>query len=511
MSKKVSLIFPHQLFADTSLWQEKCYLIEEDLYFTQFPFHKQKLVLHRASMKAYEQTLIDAGKTVHYIDSSHEHSDCRQLIASFVSIKHEPDTDINNSDAIAKIYCIDVVDDWLRMHIQEAIVKADIEFDVSPTPMFLNTLSVYCDFFKNNRLFHHDFYTQARKRENILIDDEQKPIGGQWSFDENNRKKYPRKQTPPAVEFPELSVYYEEAIAYVEDNFSTHYGEANPDFRYPTTHVEAEAWLENFLSKRFKDFGKYEDAIVADEHVLHHSILTPMLNTGLLTPEQIITRTLEISEAYDIPVNSLEGFIRQIIGWREFMYGLYESIGRKQRTSNFWGFTRKIPPSFYTGDTGIEPIDTTIKKLLKTGYAHHIERLMIFGNFMLLCEFDPDEVYQWFMELFIDSYDWVMVPNIYGMSQFADGGLMATKPYISGSNYINKMSDYPVKSKGETLEWAAIWDGLFWRFMHAHRDFFEKNPRIGMLLSMWDKMDKAQQKEHLKHANQFLEKIDKEC
>ncbi len=511
MSKRISLIFPHQLFADTSLWQEKCYLIEEDLYFTQFPFHKQKLVLHRASMKAYEQKLIDAGKTVHYIDSSHEHSDCRQLIASFVSIKHEPDTDINNSDAIAKIYCIDVVDDWLRMHIQEAIVKADIEFDVSPTPMFLNTLSVYCDFFKNNRLFHHDFYTQARKRENILIDDEQKPIGGQWSFDENNRKKYPRKQTPPAVEFPELSVYYEEAIAYVEDNFSTHYGEANPDFRYPTTHVEAEAWLENFLSKRFKDFGKYEDAIVADEHVLHHSILTPMLNTGLLTPEQIITRTLEISEAYDIPVNSLEGFIRQIIGWREFMYGLYESIGRKQRTSNFWGFTRKIPPSFYTGDTGIEPIDTTIKKLLKTGYAHHIERLMIFGNFMLLCEFDPDEVYQWFMELFIDSYDWVMVPNIYGMSQFADGGLMATKPYISGSNYINKMSDYPVKSKGETLEWAAIWDGLFWRFMHAHRDFFEKNPRIGMLLSMWDKMDKAQQKEHLKHANQFLEKIDKEC
>ena len=511
MSKRISLIFPHQLFADTSLWQDDCYLIEEDLYFTQFPFHKQKLVLHRASMKAYEQTLIDAGKTVHYIDSSHEHSDCRQLIASFVSIKHEPDTDINNSDAIAKIYCIDVVDDWLRMHIQEAIVKADIEFDVSPTPMFLNPLPVYCDFFKNNRLFHHDFYIEARKREKILIDDEQKPIGGQWSFDEANRKKYPRKEIPPAVEFPELSVYYEEAIAYVEDNFSEHYGEANPDFRYPTTHDEAETWLENFLSKRFKDFGKYEDAIVADEHVLHHSIMTPMLNTGLLTPEQVITRTLEISEAYDIPINSLEGFIRQIIGWREFMYGLYESIGRKQRTSNFWDFKRKIPPSFYTGDTGIEPIDTTIKKLLKTGYAHHIERLMVFGNFMLLCEFDPDEVYQWFMELFIDSYDWVMVPNIYGMSQFADGGLMATKPYISGSNYINKMSDYPVKSKGETLEWAATWDGLFWRFMHVHRGFFEKNPRIGMLLSMWDKMDKAQQKEHLKNANQFLEKIDKEC
>lgn len=506
MSKKVSLIFPHQLFADTSLWQEDCYLIEEDLYFTQYPFHKQKLVLHRASMKAYEQTLIDAGKTVHYIESSHKHSDCRKLIASFISSNDEPD----NKESIDKIYCIDVVDDWLRGRIQEAILAADIDFDVSPTPMFLHPLPVYCDFFRDNRLFHHDFYIEARRREKILVDEDGEPIGGQWSFDEDNRKKYPRKEESPAVKFPKLSEHYKEALTYVEDNFGAHYGKANSDFRYPTTHDEAEEWLEDFLAKRFKDFGQYEDAIVADAHLLHHSLLTPMLNTGLLTPEQVITRTLEISEEYDIPINSLEGFIRQIIGWREFMYGLYESIGRKQRSSNFWGFKRKIPSSFYTGDTGIVPIDSTIKKLLKTGYAHHIERLMIFGNFMLLCEFDPDEVYQWFMELFIDAYDWVMVPNIYGMSQFADGGLMATKPYISGSNYINKMSDYPVKSKGELLEWAAIWDGLFWRFMQVHRDFFEKNPRIGMLLSMWDKMDKDKQQKHLDNANAFLAKLDKD-
>ncbi len=504
MSKNISLIFPHQLFADTSLWQEDCYLIEEDLYFTQFPFHKQKLVLHRASMKAYEQVLINAGKCVSYIDSAHEHSDCRKLIASFISSNNDPD----NKASIEKIYIIDVVDDWLRMHIQQAILEADIGFDVSPTPMFLNPLPVYCDFFKNKRLFHHDFYMQARKRENILIDDQQNPIGGQWSFDEDNRKKYPNKQTPPIVSFPELSEHYEEAMDYVKANFSEHYGEINPEFRYPTTHNEAETWLENFLSDRFKDFGKYEDAIVDSEHILHHSMLTPMLNTGLLTPQQVISRTLEVSEEYDISINSLEGFIRQIIGWREFMYGLYESIGRKQRSTNFWGFKRKIPKSFYTGETGIVPIDDTIKKLLKTGYAHHIERLMIFGNFMLLCEFDPDEVYQWFMELFIDAYDWVMVPNIYGMSQFADGGLMATKPYISGSNYINKMSNYQVKSKGELVEWAAIWDGLFWRFMHVHREFFAKNPRIGMLLAMWDKMDKAQQQEHLDNAEQFLAKLD---
>lgn len=504
MSKKVSLIFPHQLFADTSLWQDECYLLEEDLYFTQYPFHKQKLVLHRASMKAYEQILTGAGKTVHYIESGHAHSDCRQLISSFNSHKNEPD----NVDAIAKIYCIDVVDDWLRLRLQQAVLKADIDFECSPTPMFLNPLSVYCDFFNNKRLFHHNFYLEARKRENILIDDEQNPIGGQWSFDADNRKKYPRKQAPPTVQFPKLSDNYSEAMAYVEDNFANHYGEINPDFRYPTTHDEAENWLESFLATRLKEFGTFEDAIVDSESILHHSVLTPMLNTGLLTPRQVIERTLAISKTYDIPLNSLEGFIRQIIGWREFMYGLYESVGRQQRTTNFWGFIRKIPPSFYTGDTGIEPIDTTIKKVLKTGYAHHIERLMILSNFMLLCEFDPDEVHQWFMELFIDAYDWVMVPNVYGMSQFADGGLMATKPYISGSNYIGKMSNYKVKVKGEPVAWAQIWDGLFWRFMHVQSDFFGQNPRIGMLLSMWDKMDNDKQQQHLDHAEQFLATLD---
>ncbi len=157
---------------------------------------------------------------------------------------------------------------------------------------------------------------------------------------------------------------------------------------------------------------------------------------------------------------------------------------------------------FYTGETGIVPVDNVIGKVLKTGYCHHIERLMVLGNFMLLCEFDPDEVYRWFMELFIDAYDWVMCPNVYGMSQFADGGLMATKPYISSSNYLMKMSDYP---KGE---WQQVWDGLFWRFMHTKRDFFEKNPRLGMLIKTFDKMPKKKQNQHLKAAEDFLNLLD---
>ena len=260
--------------------------------------------------------------------------------------------------------------------------------------------------------------------------------------------------------------------------------------------------MDEFLKNRFEKFGVYEDAIVTKELVLYHSVLSPMLNIGLLSPHQIIEKALKIGEEKNIPLNSLEGFVRQIMGWREFIKIVYEREGTKQRTTNYWKFTRKIPASFWTGHTGIPPIDLTIQKILKTGYCHHIERLMVLGNFMLLCEFDPNEVYQWFMEMFIDAYDWVMVPNVYGMTQFADGGLMTTKPYISGSNYLMKMSDY------EKGEWQGIWDGLFWRFMHEHRSFFLKNPRLGMLVGTFDKMSLEKQTVHLKKANDYLKSLD---
>ena len=193
--------------------------------------------------------------------------------------------------------------------------------------------------------------------------------------------------------------------------------------------------------------------------------------------------------------------MRQIIGWREFIRGVYIAVGNKERTRNFWNFNRKIPNSFYNGGTGIEPIDDTIKKINNSAYANHIERLMIIGNFMLLCEFEPNEVYKWFMEMFIDSYDWVMVPNVYGMSQFSDSGMMSTKPYISSSNYILKMSDY---KKGD---WCKIWDSLFWNFMDKQRDFFIKNPRMRMLVSSFDRMEESKRTSLLKTADEYLKTL----
>jgi deoxyribodipyrimidine photolyase-related protein len=218
----------------------------------------------------------------------------------------------------------------------------------------------------------------------------------------------------------------------------------------------------------------------------------------LLTPQEVIRKTLTFAQKHDTPLNSLEGFIRQILGWREFMRGVYVSIGGKQRTSNFWKHQRRLPESFWTANTGIDPLDDVIRKALKNAYSHHIERLMIVGNFMVLTEIHPDEAYRWFMELYIDAYDWVMVPNVYGMSLQSDGGSITTKPYISSSNYIRKMSDYGAGP------WCGIWDGLYWRFIAKHEKFFLSNPRLSMMPRLFAKMDAGKRESLINTAENFL-------
>lgn len=487
----VNLIFPHQLFEEGELLQNglPTYLIEEYLFFKQYAFHQQKLVLHRSSMKFYQDYLQEQEIEVNYVEAGDSWGDIRELIAHL------------SSEDIKEIHFYDPCDNWLLKRIEETSSAHDIECHQYDSPLFLNNLEDLQGFFEGKkRLLQAEFYKEQRLQRNILVE-EGEPQGGKWSFDQENRKKYPKGKEAPAVEFPPSNEYFEEAVKYVKNHFAENPGKLKESPLYPGDFKQARKWLQSFLKTRFEEFGPYEDAIVADESILNHSVLTPMLNTGLLTPKLIIERSLEHASSHNIPINSLEGFIRQILGWREFIRGVYEFHGSEERTKNFWGFSRKIPPSFYDGTTGIDPVDLTIKKVLATGYCHHIERLMVLGNFMLLCEFDPDEVYRWFMELFIDAYDWVMVPNVYGMSQFADGGLMATKPYISGSNYLKKMSDFP---KGE---WEEVWDGLFWRFMHVHRDFFTSNPRLGMLIGTFDKMSSEKQEKHLANAQGYLDKL----
>jgi len=484
MLKEINLIFPHQLFEQSPLLENglTTYLIEEYLFFNQYLFHKQKIAFHRASMQSYAVYLKSKGVDLVYIPAVDPKSDIRIFLEEI--------------EDIATIHYIDPTDNWLEKRLNKSLAK----HKKHPSPLFLNSKDDNAHFFRRDKkfFFQTTFYKQQRKKYNALLNEDGSPVGGKWSFDAENRKKYPRGKKAPRIEFPSTNKFWTEAIDYVEINFSENPGKITNKRWYPIDHIEARNWFEQFLKNRFHDFGTYEDAMVLKQPILHHSLLSPLINVGLLSPKEVLEKSLDYAKEAKVPINSVEGFVRQIIGWREFIRGMYELNGSFARTRNYWKFKRKIPRSFYTGETGILPVDEVIKQVLDTGYCHHIERLMVLGNFMVLCEFDPDEVYRWFMELFIDAYDWVMVPNVYGMSQFSDGGSFATKPYISGSNYLKKMSNFP---KGE---WQAIWDGLFWRFMSMHENTFGNNPRMSMLLKTWERMTEEKRHAHITKAENFL-------
>lgn len=480
------VLFPHQLFkTNVAMARDKItFLVEDALYFAQYAFHQQKLVLHRASMQAHADHLRRHGCDVRYIDSA----DAPTMRAA-VAIVIDARVDV--------LHYFDPVDDWLERRLRKATPVERCSLCWHPTPMFLSSPALLATHFEDRQSARMaPFYTAQRKALDILVKDNG-PVGGRWSFDTDNRKRLPASVIPPPPVCPEPTRHVVEARSYVAQHFGNNPGVA-ADFAYPVTYDDADRWLEDFLRHRFAQFGDYEDAIRADAAVLFHSLLSPLMNVGLLSPQHVIESALAYAGQAGIAINAVEGFVRQVIGWREFVRGAYVHFGRKQRTRNHWQHRRPLPASFYDGTTGIDPVDCVIRRVLQSGYAHHIERLMVLGCFMQLCEFDPDHVYRWFMEMFVDAYDWVMVPNVYGMALFADGGLITTKPYLCGSSYILRMSDF---KRGP---WCDVWDALYWRFIATHRTFFSANARSGMMVRQLDRMDAGRIASHLERAETFL-------
>jgi len=487
MNHEATLIFPHQLFENNSLVlrDRRSYIIEDQRYFTDFSFHKHKLMLHRASMQAYYNNL-KKQYDAHYI----VFSDAPKLF------------DLLMQREIVKVHYFDPVDLVLEKRLAKEAQRTGIELCSYETPMFLSEQKWLNDYYANPKksFFMASFYKDQRTRLDILMMPNGKPVGGSWSYDVDNRLKIPSGIAIPSLAQRKQTIYTNEAAQYVDRNFSDNPGTTDT-FWFATTHDDAKRWFDDFLKKRLVRFGPYEDAIVSDEVVLFHSVLSPYLNCGLLTPDYVINKTVVYSEKHNVPLNSVEGFIRQIIGWREFIRAIYVFKGDQERSSNFWQHKRALPSSLWNATTEIEPVDSSIAKLLNYSYLHHIERLMILGNFMLLCQFNPNDVYAWFMELFIDAYDWVMVPNVYGMSQYADGGLFATKPYISSSNYLLKMSDF---KKGP---WCQTWDALYWHFIYKHKDYFSSQGRLAVMNYQLKRMGSKTLQSHIQRAEDFLKNI----
>lgn len=465
-----ALIFPHQLFELHPVLQKelkKVVLVQHSLFFgdSRYPmqFHEKKKAFHQNTMEHYAEFLKDKGLVVENVPYRSSHCQLEKICQQL------------SKEGIAELYVVDPCDFILKKRLEVVAEKNNLALDLLSSPGFINTSKENQAWKATRKRWHMaEFYKFQRTRLGILMDGDE-PQGGQWSFDDENRKKLPVKQLPliPPLKTTE----------------------------YPTTHEEARKWLDDFLEQRLKLFGPYEDAIEQGQNWLYHSVLTPALNVGLLTPENIVERALVHAKKHDVPLNSIEGFIRQIIGWREFMRATYEDLGVRMRNGNHWNHQNPLPQAFYDATTGIDPVDDCIQRVNQHAYCHHIERLMILGGFMFLCEIKPDEIYRWFMERFIDSYDWVMVPNVYAMSQHADGGLITTKPYFSGSNYVIKMSHY---KKGD---WSEVWDGLFWRWIFKHKDELAGNHRWSMMCKNAERMDSAKKKNHLDAAENYLNEL----
>ncbi|NNF50673.1 MAG: cryptochrome/photolyase family protein [Woeseiaceae bacterium] len=455
--------------------------------------HKQKIVLFLAAMRAYADELRGAGYEVHYVTL--DTADARPYTAKLA--------DALQAAADRHISHFEIEDKAMEQQIVAFAAEAGLEREEIVSPMFTCSRKDFSEFAaEKSRLLMGDFYKQQRQRLGILVDGDGQPTGGRWSFDADNRKKLPRSITPPEIAVPARDAHVDDVIHLVEREFPDHPGET-AEFAWPTTRQQALAWLDEFVAERLEQFGPYEDAMTTRSATVFHSLLSPCLNLGLLTPDEVLEKVL--GRVQDAPLQSVEGFVRQVIGWREFVRGIYREFGERQEQSNFWSHERELTGAWYEGTTGIVPLDDTIQTARRLGWTHHIPRLMVAGNLMTLCEIRPTTAHRWFMEMYVDSSEWVMGPNVYGMGLFSDGGIFATKPYICGSNYLLKMSDY---KKGP---WCDVVDGLYWRFIDKHRDFFAANARLALMPRALDRLADDRRERIFAAAERFLNEHTRPC
>ena len=449
--------------------------------------HQQKIVLFLAAMRSYADELRAAGYGVeyHYLDTSSNKSYEERLGETI------------NSSGRDSLQHFEIQDKPMEARLKRFANATKLQRTELPSPMFTCSRDEFRTFaLGKSRLLMGDFYKQQRRRLGILVNGDGEPAGGRWSFDADNREKLPRTVSPPKMTWAQPDKHVSEVIEVVRTTIAGHPGRA-ADFCWPTTRRQALEWLDDFIANRLGQFGPYEDAMTTRSATVFHSVLSPCLNLGILTPDEVIERAMSVKDT--VPLNSLEGFVRQVIGWREFVRGVYREFGEVQENRNFWSHQRGLTDAWHEGTTGLLPLDDTIQTARRLGWTHHIPRLMVLGNLMTLCEIHPPNAHRWFMEMFVDSSEWVMGPNVYGMGLFSDGGIFATKPYICGSNYLLKMSDY---KKGP---WCDIVDGLYWRFIDKHREFLSGNPRLALMPRALDRLDSGRRTRIFAAAEVFLE------
>ena len=409
--------------------------------------------------------------------------------------------EIHNSNSFSVLYISKPSDFKTLKDLMYFCQSNNVELKVLEDKKFITTNKDFEIWSEGKKTTILEFYYRwLRKKHNILMTDDAKPIGDKWNLDKENRKGISKltENIPKRKKIKNDDITIEVMIE-VESIFPSSFGSLE-NFNWSVTHEGAKEIFKDFLDRFLPNFGSFQDAINKDNSFMFHSLLSPYLNAGLLDPMECIQEAEKryLNPAYELPLNSVEGFIRQILGWREFIMGVYWQNMPQYKDLNFWSHGKNLSDSWYQGTTGIPPLDDAIKESIDYGYTHHINRLMIISNLMNLSGVNPNKMYQWFMEMYIDSADWVMVPNVYGMGSYADGGIFSTKPYICGSSYMLRMSNY---KKGE---WCDVVDGLYWRFIDKNIGFFEKNPRLSLMTRALGRLDKERKNIIFDKAEEFI-------
>ncbi len=460
--------------------------------------HRKKLVLLFSAMRHFADELKKNKFDVTYVEFNKSEKNftkeldrqCKKFNPKSIIITHPSEYRV-----------LDEVKKWEKL--------LDIPVTIIEDTRFFCKIDEFSDWAESRKeLKMENFYQQMRKKYKILIDDKGKPIGGKWNYDVKNRKRLPKNH--PEIPSPLIckpDKITKRVIMQLNKKYTRHFGDLEP-FWFATTKQDAVKSLEDFIKNRLEFFGPYEDAMKEKEKFLYHSVLSIYLNIGLLNPHEVIEKVLQKK---DLPIESVEGFVRQILGWREYVRGIYWHFMPKYNQTNFFNAKNKIPNFYWDGKTKMNCMKNCIEQTKQEAYAHHIQRLMITGNFALIAGIEPKQVCDWYLSVYADAFEWVELPNTHGMILYADGGILGSKPYAASGNYINKMSDYcknceyDVKLKNGKN--ACPFNYLYWNFFLKNQNKLKKNPRLWTVFSTIKNMSEDKKKQIKDDSEKFLKTI----
>jgi len=469
---------------------------------TYVPHHRQKIVLILSAMRHFAKALRDEGFVVDYYDYK------TRPTKSFTDALR---TTIDQHD-VSKVIITEPGEWRVRQEIENWSSLPDVELEIRSDDRFFAPLSEFEEFAKGRKELRMEyFYRGLRRNTGILMEPDGKPVGGQWNFDHDNRKALPDDLAPPPPKSFAPDPVTRDLLDLAYDDFPDGLGTVE-SFGWAVTRQDALMALDHFIDHRLACFGDYQDAMTVKSATVYHSLISPYINIGLLLPDEVCRAAERAYHDGKAPLNAVEGFIRQILGWREYVRGLYWFMGQDYVTRNHFEAKRPLPAFFWDGDVSLNCLKQAIGETLENAYAHHIQRLMVIGNFSLLTGLSVQEVCEWYLAVYIDAFEWVELPNTLGMALYADGGTMASKPYAASGKYIDRMSDYcqgcPFNPRKNIGSDACPFNALYWHFLDRNVDKLGNNARLRMAYRNWARMKDADKESLIAQANAFLNKLD---